>query len=396
MTDGKIDAGEYLVDPLGTMDRMRAQGWLADGMFAPMVVRHEEVRQVLTDPGFRASFADLLDGAGVTSGPFREWMAGSPLNRDGEDHRAWRALLTRTFTSRSVQRLRPLLRTAAHELIDRFADRGRCEFMAEFADVYPSIGLCELIGVPTEDRDRFRAWSSTVGLGFNILELPARRGEIDEATVQLNDYAAQLVAVRRREPRDDLVSRIAATADEEGGIWDDRMIAATVAGLVFAGHDTTKNQLGWMVSVLADRPALWEAVADASVDVTALVDEVMRYRSSVTGVNRTATATFEHDGQRIDAGTMVFPMVWAANHDPAAFPRPNEVDVEANAGTPPATFGHGAHHCIGANLARAELQEALQALAARMSPPTVEDGALWRAPIGLTGPEVLPISFRPR
>jgi cytochrome P450 len=395
MTEAPI-ADEYLIDPHGTLGRMQERGWLAEGVFAPMVVRYAQFRRVLTDPGFDASFVALLDSVGVTSGAFREWMERSPLNRDGDDHRAWRALLSRTFTPRSVERLRPLLKTAAHGLIDGFAARGRCEFVGEFADIYPTIGLCGLIGVPDEDRERFREWSSTIGLGFNMFELLARRDEIDEATVQLNAYAEHLVAIRRREPRDDLVSRIAAAADEEGGIWTDATIAGTVAGLVFAGHDTTKNQLGWLVSVLADRPPLWDGVAGGTADVPALVDEVMRYRSSVTAVNRTARATFEDDGQRIEAGSMVLPSVWAANHDPEVFPRHDEVDVEANGGAPHATFGHGAHRCLGANLARAELQEALRALAARLTCPVIEAGAEWRAPIGLTGPRLLPISFRAR
>jgi cytochrome P450 len=141
------------------------------------VLRHQPVRELLNDPRLQSSFTDFLQAMGVTSGPFYEWMAISPLNRDGADHQRWRALMSRTFTPRSVERLRPFLRRAAHELIDAFAPRGRCEFMDEFADAFPSLGLCELIGVPREDRERFRAWANAIGLGFNPMQIATRIGE---------------------------------------------------------------------------------------------------------------------------------------------------------------------------------------------------------------------------
>src|SRR5581483_11919818 len=112
------------------------------------VMRREDVRQLLADGRLHTNFAEFLRTVGVSSGPFYEWMAISPLNRDGAEHQRWRAVMSRTFTPRS----------AAHDLIDAFASRGASEFMNEFADAYPSLGLCELIGVPSEDRDEFRGW----------------------------------------------------------------------------------------------------------------------------------------------------------------------------------------------------------------------------------------------
>src|SRR5262249_44631653 len=159
---------------------------------------------------------------------------------------------SKAFTPRSVERLRPFLERAAHELIDGFAARGSCEFMAEFADAYPSLGLCELIGVPAADRDRFRTWANTIGLGFSPVSMGTRIAEIDDALTQLLAYAADLAATRRQDPRDDLVTRIAQAASEEGG-WSDFNVSSAIAGLVFAGHETTKNQLGWMIALLAPR-----------------------------------------------------------------------------------------------------------------------------------------------
>jgi cytochrome P450 len=291
-----------------------------------------------------------------------------------------------------VERLRPFLRTAAHELIDAFAARGACEFMDEFADSYPSLGLCELIGVPSEDRDRFRGWANTVGLGFSPL-VAMHIALVDEASERLIAYTSELAVARRADPRDDLVTRIAQAGTEEG--WSDFEIAGFIAGLVFAGHETTKNQLGWLVSVLAERPDLWDAVAAGDVAASDLVEEVMRYRSAVTGVSRRVVEPITVDGERLEPGEAVFLSLWSSNHDEAAFPKPEDIDPRQTAATPHLAFGHGAHFCLGAALARAELQEALAALTARLGCPTVGD-ASWKPPLGINGPERLPITFAAR
>src|SRR5262249_33148115 len=132
-----LEMEQMVADPWGTLRRGRAAGWVAETMFGPAILAHEDMRELLGDPRLRADFAEFVENCGITSGPFYEWMAMSPLNRDGADHLRWRALMGRTFTPRRVEGLRPFLRTAAHGLIDAFAARGGCEFVAEFADVYP-------------------------------------------------------------------------------------------------------------------------------------------------------------------------------------------------------------------------------------------------------------------
>jgi hypothetical protein len=384
-----------LADPFGTLNRVRAAGPVADtetGIVA--VLTHERVRQLLADGRLRENFPDFLRTFGITSGPFFEWMATSPLNRDGADHQRWRALMSRTFTPRSVERLRPFLRDAAHGLVDTFASRGRCEFMAAFADVYPSLGLCELIGVPQEDRERFRAWANTIGLGFNPVSVAARIAEVDEALTQLVAYTGELAIERRLDPRDDLVTRISQAAQEDG--WSDFEAQGFIAGLVFAGHETTKNQLGWMVAVLAERPDLWNAVAAGEMAVADVVEEVMRYRSAVTVVGRTLAEPVEVDGEKLEAGTRVILSLWSAAHDETVFPKPETMAPAENGATPHLSFGHGAHFCLGAALARAELQESLAALTARLECPALAEGAVWKPPVGINGPDQLPITFRAR
>jgi cytochrome P450 len=395
MAKPRLELDSLLQNPLGELKRARDTGWLADtDNGALTVLTHDRVRELLGDGRLHANFSDFLRLFGITSGPFYEWMAISPLNRDGADHLRWRALMSRTFTPRSVERLRPFLGEAAHQLIDTFAARGRCEFMAEFADAYPSLGLCELIGVPHEDRDRFRAWANTIGLGFSLVSLADHIDQVDEALTRLLDYTGELAARRRADPRDDLVTRIAQAAAEDG--WNDFEVRGFIAGLVFAGHETTKNQLGWTVAVLAGRPDVWDAVARGALAAPAVVEEILRYRSAVTAVGRVVTEPIEHAGERLEPGSQVLLSLWSADHDEATYPRPEEIAPERNGEIPHVAFGHGAHFCLGAALARAELQEALVALTARLECPAVADGAVWKPPVGINGPDQLPITFTAR
>jgi hypothetical protein len=385
---------QFVADPFGTLRAARAAGPVVaiDGAGAG-VVTHERARALLADARLRANFPDFLRAFGVDSGPFYEWMAISPLNLDGPKHLRWRALMSRTFTPRSVERLRPFLHDAAHGLIDAFAPRGACEFVAEFADAYPSLGLCELIGVPQADRDRFREWANTIGLGFSPL-VANHIAAVDGALTELLRYTGALAAARRREPRDDLVSRVARAAADDG--WSEFEVQGFIAGLVFAGHETTKNQLGWMMALLAGRHDLWEAVASGATPPAVVVEEVLRHRGAVTGVGRTVVEAVIVDGERLEPGEQVFLSAWSANHDEAVYPRPDELDPAQSLDVPHLAFGHGAHYCLGAALARAELQEALAALAARLARPVVGPDAAWKPPLGINGPERLPLTFAVR
>jgi cytochrome P450 len=399
MARARLDLTELLADPLGTFAQARRVGWLADAdvgsVSAVGVLTHERVRELLADVRLHENFVDFMESMGVTAGPFYEWMKVSPLNRDGADHIRFRQLMSKAFTPRSVERLRPFLRTAAHELIDGFAARGEAEFVGEFADAYPSLGLCELIGVPAEDRERFRGWANTIGLGFSPVSMATRIGDIDEALTQLLAYTGELAVKRRADPRDDLVTRIAKAADEEGG-WTDFEVRGFLAGLVFAGHETTKNQLGWMVVLLAERPDVWDAVAAGELTAEEVVEEVMRLRGAATTVGRTLVAPADIHGESLPAGTRVLLSLWSANHDETAYPKPDAIAPRENAPNPHVSFGHGAHHCLGAALARAELQEALSALTARIECPTLGRDVAWKPPLGITGPERLPMAFRRR
>jgi hypothetical protein len=268
------------------------------------------------------------------------------------------------------------------------------EFVAAFARKLPSLGLCELIGVPSEDRAQFTDWADTIGLGFNLIMLPPRIAEVDAALLALLDYTRNLVSTRHADPRDDLVSQLAGAIGDEGVTAE--AVHAAVAALVFAGHETTKNQLGWMVAVLATVPDEWDAVARDPSRAKGVVEEVMRFRSAVTTIGRMTLEEIELFGVKHPADSTILGSIWSANRDEKAFASAAAFNSEANRNSAQIAFGQGAHHCLGAALARAELQESLIALTARLHAPLLERGASFLPAFGISGPTQLPVRFRAR
>lgn len=395
MADPQTSLLELLTDPDGTLARGRAKGPVMETEMGPLVVHHEVVRAIAQSDKLRPAFSRVLEQFGVRSGAFYDWICLSPLDMEGPQHRVWRQLMLRTFTPKSVERLRPFLRAEANGLIDAFLPAGRCEFIDAFARKLPSAGLCELIGVPHQDRDRFSGWADTIGLGFNMAVLPSRVADVDAALTNLVSYADELIAARRREPKDDLVTRLAQSVNEAQGITEE-MIRGSVSGLVFAGHETTKNQLGWMIAILSEVPHEWDRVASEPARAADVIEEVLRFRSTAANLGRLALEDVEICGVKIAKGTTLLASLWSANRDGSAFPKPDSVAVDENREGVQIAFGQGAHHCLGAALARAELQESLIALAQRMTCPKLEPGAVYLPPIGINGPTALPISFTPR
>src|SRR5688500_5284822 len=171
MTLPKVALTDLLTNPDTVLAGARAAGPIVETELGPMVVQHEAVRALAQSEKLRPAFSRVLEQFGVSSGAFYDWISISPLDMEGPQHRAWRQLMLRTFTPKSVERLRPFLRAEANGLIDAFLPAGRCEFIEAFARKLPSAGLCELIGVPHGDRERFAGWADTVGLGFNMAVL---------------------------------------------------------------------------------------------------------------------------------------------------------------------------------------------------------------------------------
>jgi cytochrome P450 len=282
------------------------------------------------------------------------------------------------------------MRALVHELVDRFAGAGRCEFVSDFCDHYPVQVICEVLGIPREDHDEFARWGDALTYLLS-LELSAHMQEVQEAAHALRGYVERLVADRRAQPRDDLITSL-VQASEEGDRLDEIELFSLIGGLLFAGYDTTRNQLGLALFSFCQYPDQWSLLRERPELAPRAVDEVMRLVGAVSGVPRVTTADVEIDGWLIPAGTIVFMSVASANRDETVFDDPLDFDISVDR-EPHLTFGSGPHFCLGANLARAEMEEALSILPHVMQNVRLDGEPTWRIGTGIAGPTQLPLAF---
>ena len=373
----------------------RARHWLARNPMGFIVTRYEDVAAILRDRRFHSAFSMLAEISGMEDDDYFQSRRRSILALEGEEHARLRRLVAPAFTPRSADRLRPFMREVVSELVDGFADRGHCELVADLCEAYPIPIICQLLGAPREDWKLFSSWATDIFRVFNgnfAEDLPA----IKTASAELDAYIAELVKERRARPGADLLSDLIAV--EEGGdrLSGDELVMLAEAVLM-AGTDTTRNQLACSVALLAGRPEQWRALAEQAGLASTAVEETMRFLGAVRGTSRFASEDIVYRDVLFPAGTMVGLSMVGANFDPDVWESPDELDVGRVTRTQQMTFGSGAHYCLGASLARAELQEALPVLARRMPNLSLAGPVEWKPDnVGIWGPARLPLRFDPR
>jgi cytochrome P450 len=383
---------EFLADPTPVIAALRRQSPVVRTSIGALVIEHAKVFELLADPRLRSSLLDFVRLQGLVDGPIYDGVALSLLALDGEDHARLRSLVSRAFTPRSVERLRPSMRALTRTLAARFVSSGRCEFMTDFADHYPIQLICELLGVPRKDYEQFGRWSNTLTWVLS-LELMAHLDEVAEGFVGLASYVEAFIEERRAHPEDDLVTAL-ILAEDGGDRLSGPELRSLIASLIFAGYDTTRNQLGIGLFLFTRFPEQWRLLAARPELAPKAVDEILRFQGAVAVAPRVAHEALEISGYAVPAGTLVSLSTAAANHDPAAHPEPEAFDITADR-APPLTFGGGPHYCLGANLARAEMQEALAELAQTMPNLRTDGEVTWRPRVGIFGPTRLPLRFDP-
>ena len=260
-----------------------------------------------------------------------------------------RGLVTRAFTARRVEQLRPRIRALVAEMLDRIEPAGRMDIIRDFAHVLPVTVICDMLGIPEHDRGRFLG---TAAASTRMLDpVPMNRREIDEANAMFDEQTAYFTALfdlRRRYPGDDLITALLHARDDSGGLTEEELLA-NVWLLFVAGHETTRNLIGNGLLALHRNPEeLARLKADPGLLATA-VAELLRYDSPVQFVSRTAYEDVEIGGVTIARDQSVICLLAAGNRDPAVFPDPDRLDV----GRPdvrPLSFGGGIHYCLGAQL----------------------------------------------
>jgi cytochrome P450 len=333
------------------------------------VTRYDDVVAVLTDnerfvvdPRLALTQEELeaLRGDGPEPDPR---VNENLLAKDGDDHRRLRRLVTKAFTPRIVEGLRPRIQEIADELIDRVADRGHMELVDDFAFPLPITVIAGLLGIPVEDQGRFRVWSNT-------FVLPPMTAELQEQAVrhtqEFVEYLDGLFERRRTEPAEDLVSAL-VRAEDEGDHLSENELYSMVVLLIVAGHETTVSLVTNAVLGLLSNPDQLAALrADPSL-LPSAVEELLRYDSPVErGITRWATTDLELGGQQISRGDLVIPVLGSANRDLGQFPTADRLDVRHTEAGKHLGFGRGPHYCLGAPLARLETEIALETLLRRL------------------------------
>jgi len=386
---------EFLADPYPTYHRLRAEDPVHQSPLGFWVLtRYDDVSAVLRDPRFikepLAALVAARFGAEVPRG-----VGLSMLDRDPPDHTRLRGLVSKAFTPRVVDGLRSRIQQIVDELITRVQAAGSMDVIEEFAYPIPVNVICEMLGVPLADHERFKGWSLDIARGLDSIWLPPdsevpRRSAASRHAI--NDYFRGLIAQRRASLRGDLLSAL-IVAEEAGDKLNEEELLATCILLLIAGHETTVNLIGNGVLALLRNPGELERLRATPGLITNAVEELLRYDGPVQRTARVASAEATIGGRTIAKGEMVMPFIGAADRDPSQFPDPDRLDL-TRADNRHIAFGWGIHFCLGAPLARVEGQIAIDALVRRL--PRLElmtDAPEYRQSLTLRGLKTLPVKF---
>jgi cytochrome P450 len=363
-------------------------GWLATNPFGFTVLDREAGEFFLRTkdavfPGL--TIAELFN---IEDGPLHEEIVKNIINVNGDDHRRLRNLVNPALAPRAIDRYRPAMRRFLERLLP---PAGRCEFIADFAKPYPSMVIAEVMGAPLDDAPRLHHWSNWIQRQFDAASLINERAQIEEAVAEFYEYEDALITARRSRPADDLITDL-IEAEEAGDRLSDDELRNLILNILVGGVDTSQSQLAHAVRLLANHPDQWEVLrSDPRGLALAAVEEALRYEPITPITARITVAEVEHRGVTFPAGTIVLVSAWHANREGI---EGDSFDIAADRPrSRPLTFGAGIHYCVGANLARAEMQEAVAFLAERVRSLRLVGEPEFGTPSGIYGLESLPLEL---
>jgi cytochrome P450 len=365
---------------------------IALGPFGPEILSYELVRTVLRDSRFQVPPGYILAAQGITSGPLWEKVVGSLLGMEGAEHHRVRSVVSKAFTPRAVERLHATITAVIDEIVEPISRQGHSDVVVDIARPYPVPIICALLGAPREDWQQFSVWADRIFKAFTFPFTVDEAPEVMRAWDELDDYVDDMVARRRHTLTDDLLSDL-IRAEHNGERLNTQELRMLAAAMLLAGTDTTRNQVAASIDVLCDHPDQWELLRNTPDLALPAVDETMRHSGISNALLRVVTDDVEFGGVLFPAGTMIFANTAAANRDPAIYANPDRFDITRKGLPPILTFGAGTHYCLGANLVRLEIAEALKVVTRRISKPRRTGPVPWKPFVGLTGPTALPIAF---
>jgi len=385
----------FIADPYPFYRRLRESEPVGKSSLGYWLVsRYDDILVVLRDRRFVRDYAATMQkryGKGALYEPAIASLGHTMLVQNPPDHTRLRGLVAKAFTARRIAEMRPRIVATVDQLLDRVADRGEMDVVADLAHKLPVTVICDLLGIPEMHRDPFLAGSHFNGRLVDPVTMS--RAELDQTnvTVQLGSmYFAQLCEMRRKEPQDDLTSEL-VKAEEAGDRLSADELLANIVLLFGAGHETTTNMIGNALLALHRNPDQWQMVKRDPSLVPGMVEEALRYDASVQITERHTAEQVELGGVVIPAGEPVTLLLGAGNRDPAQYQDPERLDI-ARQNVRPLSFGGGIHHCLGAQLARLELEAVFTRLIERMPDlrlPEIDNPA-WRHNFTLRGLATLP------
>jgi cytochrome P450 len=383
------------------MAEVRSQGWLAQGPFGCIVLDRESAEFFLRTRSAIFPGMKIAEIFGVTDGALYEQMKRNILHVNGPDHSRLRSLINPALAPRAVERYRPVMRGFLEQLLKDAVGAGsggdgcaavRCDFVEAFAKPYPSQVIASVMGAPIEDAPRLHHWSNWIQKQFDAGAMAGEREKIEQAVEEFYEYAAELLGERRQSPGDDLISMLIA-AEEEGDRLSDVECINLVFNILAGGVDTTQSQLAHAIRLLAERPEQWDALRADTTLAERAVDEALRYEPITPFTVRILTEEVVFRDVTFPVDTIVMVCAFTGNRDLGADATDVEsFDIRAERGRARAlTFGAGVHYCLGANLARLELQEGLIFLAEQVGEIELDGEPVFGTVSGIYGLEELPV-----
>jgi len=335
------------------------------------------------------AIADLF---GIADGPLNEEIVKNIITLGGADHARLRNLVNPALAPRRVDRYRPAMREFLAQLLRNVPADGRLEFIEAFAKPYPSQVIAHVMGAPLSDAPRLHHWSNWIQKQFDAASLVTERELIEQAVAEFYEYADALIAERRSDPAEDLITDL-ITAEEQGDRLNHDELRNLVLNILVGGVDTSQSQLAHAVRLLAGAPDQWELLREDPEGLALrAVDEALRYEPITPFTARITTEELEHRGVSFPPGSIVLVSAWHANRDGVEGGDAFEIAAERERARV-LTFGAGIHYCVGANLARAEMQEALVFLAANVRSLRLDGEPAFGTPSGIYGLDSLPLAL---
>jgi cytochrome P450 len=386
-------------DPYPTYTRLRAKDPVHRSALFPgyVATRYADVAFVMKDSRFAADRSKSTAAQKINFdeiGPFMQWLSRSLLSIDPPDHTRLRSLVSKAFTPRAVEAMRPRIEQIVEDLLDVVQERGRMDVIADLAYPLPVIVIAEMLGVPAGDRHLFKRWSDDLAEGLEPILSPNQIERANRSVTELTDYLRAIIKERRGELRDDLLSALISASDEGDRLSEDELFGTCIL-LLAAGNETTTNLIGNGLLALLRKPDQLETLRRYPSLIESAVEELLRYDSPVQMSDRVATEDIQVGRTHVLKGESVAVVFGAANRDPDQFADPDRLDVTRNPNRH-FSFGYGIHFCLGAPLARVEGQIAINAILRRLpNLRLLTDTPRWRPTITLRGLKALPVSFAP-